>query len=110
MAVKKITILYEDKEYTLEFNRNSIRQMERQGFVARSIDDMPMSMIMSLVSGAFLMHHRNLRESEIEKIYASIKNKENFLAKLSEMYAEPVMALMEEPEDDKGNAMWEASW
>lgn len=110
MATKTITLIYDDKEYTLEFNRKTIRQMERQGFVARNIEDMPMSMVMSLFSGAFLMHHRNITETEIEKIYASIRNKEDFLAKLSEMYSEPVIALMDEPAEDEGNAMWEASW
>lgn len=108
--MKAITIKLEDKKYTLEFNRKTIRAMERQGFVASKLEDMPMSMIMALFSGAFMMHHRNITENEVEKIYKSIRGKEDFLAKLSEMYSDPVIALMDEPEEDEGNAEWEASW
>jgi hypothetical protein len=110
MAAKNIVLTYEDKKYTLEFNRKTIRAMERQGFVASKLEDMPMSMIMHLFSGAFMMHHRNITESEVDKIYESIRNKEDFLAKLSEMYSDPIVALMDEPEEDEGNAEWEASW
>lgn len=110
MAAKHINLNYEDKKYTLEFNRKTIRAMERQGFVASKLEDMPMSMIMHLFSGAFMMHHRNITESEVDKIYESIRNKEDFLAKLSEMYSDPIVALMDEPEEDEGNAEWEASW
>ena len=110
MAAKNIFLTYEDKKYTLEFNRKTIRAMERQGFVASKLEDMPMSMIMHLFSGAFMMHHRNITESEVDKIYESIRNKEDFLAKLSEMYSYPIVALMDEPEEDEGNAEWEASW
>ena len=110
MAAKNIVLTYEDKKYTLEFNRKTIRAMERQGFVASKLEDMPMSMIMHLFSGAFMMHHRNITENEVDKIYESIRNKEDFLAKLSEMYSDPIVALMDEPEEDEGNAEWEASW
>lgn len=111
MTMKKnITITHEDKKYTLEFNRTSIRAMERQGFVASKLEDMPMSMIMHLFSGAFMMHHRNIGSAEVDKIYESLSNKEELLAKLSEMYSDPIIALMEDPTEDEGNAEWEASW
>ena len=32
------------------------------------------------------------------------------LDKLAEMYNEPIMALVEEPEEDEGNVNWTATW
>lgn len=37
---KQIVFTYEDKEYTLEFTRRTVKQMEDEGFVAQDIDRM----------------------------------------------------------------------
>ena len=37
-------------------------------------------------------------------------NKEELIGKLAEMYNEPILALVEEPEDAEGNVSWTASW
>lgn len=110
MAAKQIILTHEGKKYTLEYNRNSIRQMERQGFRLNDSDGMPMNTVTSLFNGAFLMHHRNIAPQTLDAIYDSITKKEDFLAKLAEMYSEPMAALVSEPEDEQGNATWEASW
>ena len=65
---------------------------------------------MALFNGAFIMHHRDLDPKTLDKLYDTVKDKEKFLAKLSEMYSEPMLALVGEPEGDEGNATWEASW
>lgn len=39
---KQIVFTYEDKEYTLEFTRRTVKQMEDEGFVAQDIDRKPM--------------------------------------------------------------------
>ena len=36
--------------------------------------------------------------------------KEALIGKLAEMYNEPIMALVAEPEESKGNVDWAASW
>lgn len=110
MAAKQLFLTHEGKRYTLEYNRNSIRQMERQGFKINESDGMPMSTVMSLFNGAFIMHHRNIDPKTLDDLYDTVPNKETFLAKLSEMYSEPMLALMSEPEDNEGNTTWEASW
>ena len=110
MAAKQIFLTHEGKRYTLEYNRNSIRQMERQGFKINDSEGMPMSTVTALFNGAFLMHHRHLDPNTLDALYDTVPNKEQFLAKLSEMYSEPMLALMGEPEDNEGNTTWEASW
>ena len=110
MAAKTITLTHEGKRYTLEYSRDSIRQMERRGFRIDESNGMPMSTVTSLFNGAFIMHHRNIDPKTLDALYDTIPNKEAFLEKLTEMYSDPMLALMSEPEDDKGNTTWEADW
>ncbi len=45
---KQIVFTYEDKEYTLEFTRRTVKQMEDEGFVAQDIDRKPMTLLPAL--------------------------------------------------------------
>lgn len=110
MAAKQLFLTHEGKRYTLEFNRDSIRRMERQGFRIDESEGMPMTTVTSLFNGAFIMHHRNIDPKTLDALYDTIPNKEAFVEKLSEMYSDPMLALMSEPEENVGNTTWEASW
>lgn len=110
MAAKQLFLTYEDKRYTLEYNRDSIRRMERQGLRIDDSDGMPMTTVTSLFNGAFIMHHKNVDPKTLDAIYDTIPNKEAFLEKLTQMYSDPMLALVSEPEDNMGNTTWEASW
>ena len=110
MAAKQLFLNYEGKRYTLEYNRNSVRQIERQGFKVNESESMPMNTVMALFNGAFIMHHRNIDPKTLDEIYDTVPNKQSLIEKLSEMYSEPMLALVSEPEDNEGNTTWEASW
>lgn len=107
---KTITIKYEGTEYTLEFTRRSIEAMERQGFVIGDVKTKPMTTLPTLFAGAFLAHHRFIKRDVVDAIFEKLSDKEKFLEKLAEMYAEPLEALMDEPEESEGNLTWGASW
>lgn len=107
---KTITITFEGTEYTLEFTRKSIQDMERNGFVASNIDSKPMTVLPDLFAGAFLAHHRFVKREVIDRIFAHLKDKYLLVEKLAEMYNDPFETLMGEPEDNEGNAAWGASW
>jgi hypothetical protein len=107
---KSINFKFEDKEYTLEFNRKVIKTLERQGFNIEEIGSKPMTMIPMLFHGAFLMHHSTMSRDNAENMYAKTKKKEDLLEKLFGLYGEPLAALTEDVEDAEGNATWEASW
>ena len=107
---KTINFTYEGKDYTLEFTRRTIRQMEDEGFVARNIDDRPMTLLPALFAGAFKAHHRFIKQETIDAIYANMPNKDKLIEKLAEMYNEPIMSLMEEPADTAKNVDWMTSW
>lgn len=95
-----------EREYTLEFNRKSIELMERQGFRINELEGMPMSGIMQLVEGAFRMHHPTVSKEAIEAVYSRLQGKTEFIGALAELYAEPIKALTEDPEESVGNVSW----
>lgn len=107
---KQLNFVFEDKEYTLEFTRRTVAEMEKKGFIASDITDKPMTVLPALFAGAFLANHRFVKADLIEKIYAKLTKKEELIGKLAEMYNEPILALVEEPEEDKGNLNWTATW
>lgn len=107
---KQLIFEFEGKEYTLEYTRRTIAEMEKKGFVVSEIDNKPMTLLPAMFAGAFLAHHRFVKEDVINDIYSKLTKKEDLIGKLAEMYNEPIMALVEEPEEDKGNVNWTATW
>lgn len=107
---KQLKFTYQDKEYCLEFTRKSVEQMEKGGFVVTDITDKPMTVLPALFSGAFLANHRFVKKEVIDEIFSKLTNKSELIGKLAEMYNEPIMALVDEPEESEGNVDWTASW
>lgn len=107
---KQLRFEYNDKEYVLEFTRKTVTEMEKKGFVAAEVETKPMSTLPALFEGAFLAHHRFEKKEVINEIYSNMTDKEGLIGKLAEMYNEPIMALIEEPEEDTKNVKWTASW
>ena len=107
---KQLNFTYDGKDYTLEFTRRTVAEMEKKGFVASEITEKPMTTLPALFAGAFLAHHRFVKQDVIDDIYAKLTKKEDLIGKLAEMYNEPILALVEEPENAKGNLDWTATW
>lgn len=107
---KQIIFNYEGKDYTLEFTRRTVKRMEDEGFVASDIDTRPMTLLPALFAGAFKAHHPFVKPDVIDKIFAVMPNKDELIGKLAEMYNEPIMSLMDEPEDSAGKVDWVTSW
>ena len=107
---KQLNFEFEGKEYCLEFTRRTVAEMEKKGFMASEITDKPMSTLPALFAGAFLANHRFTKQEVIDNIFSKLTKKEELIGKLAEMYNEPIMALVEEPEEDKGNVNWTATW
>ena len=107
---KQLRFTYQNKEYTLEYNRKSVETMEKKGFVAADIETKPLTVLPALFAGAFLANHRFEKQEVIEAIYAKMTNKQELIGKLAEMYNEPIMALLSEPDESEGNLDWTASW
>lgn len=106
---KQIVFTHEGKEYTLAFTRSTVKIMEANGFNAEELRAKPNLNIEKLFAGAFLANHNRVKQDVINRIFASLPNKDELLAKLVEMYNEPMEALFAEP--DEGNAVsWTATF
>ena len=104
--MKQLTVSDEyGNKYRLEFTKHTVMMTEKAGFSLEKLSEAPVFQTMLLVQGAFAANHRNIKPETVDKIYASLKNKEGFLKKLIDMYNEQGDKLVEE-----GNADWEANW
>ena len=107
---KQLKFNHQGKEYCLEYTRKSVEQMEKNGFLVTNIQEKPMTTLPTLFAGAFLANHRFVKQDVIDEIYSKMTNKQELIGKLAEMYNEPIMALVDEPEESEGNLDWTASW
>ena len=107
---KQLNFVYNGTEYTLEFTRRTVAQMEKEGFVADEIQTKPMTMLPTLFAGAFKANHRWVKPELIDEIYSKMTNKGELIGKLAEMYNEPIMALIDEPAESSENLTWTQSW
>ena len=107
---KQLNFEYNGINYTLEFTRRTVEQMEREGFVADDIKTKPMTMLPAMFAGAFKAHHRFVKPDVINEIYSMMTNKEALIGKLAEMYNDTLSSLFDEPAESSGNLTWTASW
>lgn len=105
---KQLTFSYNGKDYTLEYTRASIRQMEADGFIAEDIERKPMTVLPALFRGAFIAHHRFEKPKVIDEIYNQMGHKAELIERLAEMYNEPISSLLDEPTE--GNVEWSQNW
>lgn len=111
MSNKQIKFTYDDMEYVLEYSRNTVRTMERNGFRFDKLSDEPATYIPMLFEGAFLAHHKRIRQDKVSEIFGHIQAKDELMPKLAIMYQEAVSTLMEEPEEtDAKKVTWEADF
>lgn len=93
-----------DKVYTLEYNRYSLIAMEQRGFDISKAEARPLSTLVDLSRGAFIMHHPEMKFGDIDVIVDQIGDKVAFVSALAEMYKNAVEALISDKK--VGNATW----
>ena len=102
--MSKINLTYEKKEYILEYNRQSVKTMESQGFVLEELTAKPMTMIPLLFNGAFIKNHRGIKRNLMDEIFEEIGDKTALMEAVMEMYAETLISLTDG--NGEGNATW----
>ena len=102
--MSKINLTYDKKEYVLEYNRQSVKTMESQGFVLEELTAKPMTMIPLLFNGAFIKNHRGIKRNLMDEIFEEIGDKTALMEALMEMYAETLGSLTDG--NGEGNATW----
>ena len=107
---KTIEFTYNGKDYTLEFTRRTVKQMESEGFVVNEVPDKPMTLLPELFAGAFKAHHRNVKRDTIDDIFSAMPDKSKMISALAEMYREPLETLMNDENNTSENVEWVTSW
>lgn len=107
----KINLTYNGVTYTLEYNRMTVKMLEKAGFVISEFMEQPMNNIELAFTAAFVKNHPNIKQEIIDEIFNNCTNKTNLVGALSQMINECYDSLLAEPtkegEDDSGNAHWE---
>ena len=105
--MSKINLTYDKKEYVLEYNRQSVKTMESQGFVLEELTTKPMTMIPLLFAGAFMKNHSGkdgVKRKVIDEIFEEIGDKTALMEALMEMYADTLASLTDS--SNEGNVTW----
>lgn len=106
--IKPIILTLEDtkEEFTLEFNRESVKFAEARGFKPEDISNYPMTKVPELFYYSFRMHHKSVSKDKTDKIindyFGGIAGMpEGMMGRLGELYAQPFTTL-EDKEGKKG--------
>ena len=91
---KNITFTYKDKDYTLEYNRNTVIRTEKAGFDTNTAAAMPLYSVTMLFKNAFLMHHPEVNDNLKMEIYDEFTDKEELLNALLELYEAPAVVML----------------
>jgi hypothetical protein len=102
--MSKIKLTYDEKEYELEYSRQSVKTMESRGFVLDEISSKPMTMIPLLFEGAFIKNCPGVKRKVMDEIYDGIGDKTGFIQALAELYAETLSTLTDST--GEGNVSW----
>lgn len=104
---KKIEFEYNDKKYTLEYNRAIVKRMEASGFDIDNVTKQPLTAVTMLFQGAFQMHHPGTNERLATEILEALDVKDELLPILIEMYQEPIATVISEAPAGKA-VSWKA--
>lgn len=106
---RQIEFEYEGKKYCLEYNRDAIKIMEKQGFELETFTNKPMTMLELAFQGAFIKNHRNIKSSTILEIYTNIGQKRELANELINMISETYNSLFDDENiDEAKNISWKA--
>ncbi len=104
----KINLTYQGVPYCLEYDRIGVKTLEANGFSIDEFIKKPMSNIEMVFAGAFIKHHRRIKQSLVDEIYKNCPSKDKLIEALTTMIQETYEALFDEPaNDNEGNAEWE---
>lgn len=117
---KHIEFDYEGEHYELFYTKATVKRLEQSGFTREDITEKPINGVMALFEGAFWadpnLKHRQMKRSEIEKIYTLLRKgsskkgadgeNETLVGRLLELFNQPYKDLLEDDEDDESLIVW----
>ena len=101
--------LENDEDYTLEFDRDSVKVAESRGFDIEDVGKFPMTKVPELFFYAFRMHHPKMARNQTDRILFDVLKglPEGVAERLGALYGVPYEALNGKKNNegtDEGNA------
>lgn len=95
------------EDYTLEFNRDSIRFAEARGFDIEDVSKFPLTKVPELFWYAFRMHHKSVSKEKAERILFDGLGglPEGVGERLVQLYSVPLEALSNDGSKSKNSKM-----
>ena len=107
---KQITFTYKDKEYILEYNRETVQAAGVPVSEINALEAEPLKaldIVPAIWEHAFDMHHPSCPKETRQEIYEAIKGKDADLQEaLFTIYLNPLETLF----DKSGNVTWKKNW
>lgn len=106
-----VKFTYDDKEYTLGFNRKTAEAAQRAGLDIDELSTKPLVQVPLLVYWAFQMNHSNIKKSKTEEIYSKIGDKTGLLNALATDFIstyKDLFGVEDEGEDNENLISWSA--
>lgn len=106
---KQITITDTDNnvEYTLEYNREALAQMESWGFNYNDFLSKPATSLPLVFRGAFYKNHAKAKISDIDRMFDKLQNREELIPILSDMMSDCYQSLINgDGEEKEKNVTW----
>lgn len=96
----KIKDTLDGREYTLEFDKKSVKFADARGFALEDVDRYPMSKMYELFWYSFRKNHPSVSLEKAERIFDGIGQlPEGFMQRLSALYMKPFEGFTEESEN-----------
>jgi hypothetical protein len=103
---KKIEFEKNGQKYVLEYTRESVALMEKQGFSVEELTTKPMLMLPLAFQGLFYKNHRRVNKAFVDEVYDNFTNKDKLLETIATMLEECYSSLTDDNGDDEGNIDW----
>lgn len=97
---------YEGKTYKLEFTASSIKKMERQGFKFGKMDEIALTAVEELFSGAFIANHENVTRRKRREIFEALCEPSESGDAIGEVLGDMLSEAIEELNTHQGNVKW----
>ena len=106
--MKSITVRDKDNNpYVLTFTAETVKMLESAKFYQDGVFEYPMTYVPMLFEGAFLAKEKGkVTPEKALEIYEEQKNKTSLIAKLLELYNDPINEVIVK----EGNAEWECNF
>lgn len=103
-----IKVKYDNKDYTLEFNRRVILKMEADGFLGKKGKELqennPLEYAYILIGYAFVKNHPAMSQNEVADIIDQVGDFEGFVEAIAEIMKASIETFNK---GEQGNAKWE---